>query len=106
MKKISYLFLSMSFFCFLFPLTSYSDKYDDALKEIESEKLVVSASWGVTNSSLFVGVRDNGTARDGYAQYICLLLSDYKINDVIVHIMDGIAIGYGKHKELGKSVCP
>lgn len=41
---------------------------------IKNEPTVKDAAWS-NNSTLKVGVIDNGTNRDGYAQYICEVLS-------------------------------
>ena len=76
------------------------DNYKAAMDEIRAENKVINAVW-VGDITLWVGVKDDGTRRDGYAQYICLLLHDHKINNVYIHIMEP----WNVKKELGYFAC-
>jgi hypothetical protein len=58
------------------------------MKEIRAEKKIIYATWGPTKgSSLYVAFKDDGSDRTGLAQYLCLILGDYKLHGIIVHVM-------------------
>lgn len=80
---------------------------DKAVDLIRKEKKVVEAMF-TQNISLWVSVRDDGTNRDGYADYICLVLGDAgmpKGDFVIIRILDAAALAKEEMKELGRSEC-
>ncbi|MEW6519241.1 MAG: hypothetical protein AB1461_07490 [Thermodesulfobacteriota bacterium] len=80
---------------------------EDALTEVKSEPKAISVAWNDTSiPSLLVGVADDKTQRDGYAQYICLVLAEHGIRGGVVRIMDEYAARKNEWKELGKSWCP
>lgn len=61
---------------------------EDYFKSDEEPK-VLDALW--TDESVFkVGVLDDGTGRDGYAQYVCLVLNKkgFKGKNVLVRVID------------------
>jgi len=72
-----------------------------------AEKTALDATW--TSSTTFsVGVKDNGTSRNGYAQYICAVLPDFGINasGITVKIIDVVQLHYNKKwVTLGKVRC-
>lgn len=65
------------------------------------------ATW--TAKSIFkVGVLDNGSSRDGYAEYVCNVLYDYgfKGERVTVHVIDIAAlVRQGEWNKLGSARC-
>lgn len=84
-----------------------ADKYDNAMQEIMSEKNVLDASWGpYKGPSLYVSVKDDGTKRDGFAQYLCLILKDHGISSVIIHVMKPVDMrNFDTSKDLGRYIC-
>lgn len=74
-----------------------------ALTAVEKEPKVKSAAWSDKGMpSLLVGVADDGSNRDGYAEYICQVLADHRVYGGVVHILDN----YSKERrELGKHWC-
>jgi len=77
---------------------------DGALAEVKAEKRVLSAAWNSkTTPSLLAGVKDDGTRRDGYAQYLCGVLADHGIKGGVVRVLDEHSQDW---KELGKAWCP
>lgn len=80
-----------------------AEQLADALEAIEAEPRVISAAWQDDSlPSLLVGVADDGTNRDGYAEYICLILADHRVYGGVVHVMDSYAEDW---TELGKHWC-
>jgi hypothetical protein len=77
------------------------------MKAILAEKTVIHASWGpVKGSSLYVSVKDDGTNRDGFAQFLCLILTDYEIKGLIIHIMTPENLkNFNTDDDLGKFIC-
>jgi len=79
------------------------EQLDAALAEVKAEKKVIDASWqNPSIPSLLAGVHDNGSSRDGYASYLCLVMADHGINGAIVRVMD---VSSKDWKELGKANC-
>lgn len=76
----------------------------------EKEKKVREAMF-TAPFSFWATVRDNGTRRDGFAGYLCMLASDAgwqqgkQGQDFIIHVWDLAAMSQGKLKELGKFHC-
>lgn len=77
------------------------------MQEILNEKTVLDASWGpYKGPSLYVSVKDDGTKRDGFAQYLCLILKDHDISRVIIHIMKPIYMkNFDIEHDLGRHIC-
>lgn len=74
-----------------------------ALAAVEKEPKVKSAAWNDKGlPSLLVGVADDGTRRDGYAEYICQVLADHRVYGGVVHILDNYSKDW---HELGKHWC-
>ena len=79
----------------------------NALKAVRSEKQVVEALF-TQSISLWVSVRDNGTPRNGYAEYLCLLLYDHSMpvgELVIITIFDAAKMASGSMQEIGRFEC-
>lgn len=58
--------------------------------------------------NLYVGVVDDGSSRDGYAQYLCEVVKDYATGDgrVLIKIIDVAAAARDEGlKELGSHWC-
>ncbi|MFI9653938.1 hypothetical protein ABGV17_04300 [Guyparkeria sp. GHLCS8-2] len=80
-----------------------ADQLAAALNVVEAEPKVISAAWQDESlPSLLVGVADDGTRRDGYAESICLILAEQRVYGGVVHVLDNYAEG---RTELGKHWC-
>lgn len=80
---------------------------DKAVTMIGEEKAVVEAMFPQPKS-LWVSVRDDGSNRDGYADYMCLVLHDAgmpKGDFVVIRILDAASLARDEMKELGRSEC-
>lgn len=76
---------------------------DAALHEVNSEEIVFDASWqDIATPSLVARVFDKGTRRDGYAGYLCMILSEHGINGGVVRVIDVVS---KDRKELGQAKC-
>jgi hypothetical protein len=88
---------------------SYSPQHDKVAAEFKgpSEKAAKDAVW--TSPTTFkVGVMNNGSNRDGYAQYVCMVLNDFgfKGKGVLVRIVDyGKLVRDGSWDNLGTAHC-
>jgi hypothetical protein len=88
---------------------TYSAKHEEVkmLFQSNEEKTAKDAIW--TADNIFkVGVIDDGTRRDGYAQYVCSVLNDYGFqgNNVWVQVIDIIKLTKNsKWIKLGESHC-
>jgi hypothetical protein len=88
---------------------TYSSKHEEVKKFFRSneEKTAKDASW--TAQDIFkVGVINDGTSRNGYAQYVCSVLNDYgfKGKKVWVQIIDIVKLtSDGKWVNLGEAHC-
>lgn len=76
----------------------------------DSEPTIKDAVWAdQLENTLYIGVIDNGTKRDGLAGYVCqVLISDFGLSQgaARVYIMDVVKIAKdNKWDELGKSSC-
>lgn len=83
-----------------------SEWRDQAVEEILTEPKVVEAMF-TQDLSLWVSVRDDGSSRDGFAEYLCLVLSDFRPPDepVIISIWDAAAMARDEMKRLGRNEC-
>lgn len=80
---------------------------DKAIALIKKEKKVQDAIWSAPGS-LWVAVADDGSTRDGYASYICLLTSDAGRptgQSFVISIMDHRAMRRSEIRKLGTAVC-
>lgn len=108
MKKIllliSTLLLSQSAFA------DNLDKSRDEVKQIfisKQEPTAIDAIW--TSDTVFkVGVHDNGSSRDGYAEYVCQVLYEhgFKGKNVLVRVVDiDKIVQTGEWVNLGTAQC-
>lgn len=80
---------------------------DIAVAEIKKEPKVVDAMF-TQNISLWVSVADDGSNRDGFASYLCLLLADAGMQEgdfVVIKVWDAAAMAREKMTELGRHEC-
>lgn len=83
------------------------DWRERAIPIVKAEPKVVDAMFS-QRRSLWVSVKDDGGRRDGYADYICLTLSDAGMpagDSVLITIWDAAAMARDELKELGKARC-
>lgn len=86
---------------------------DKLLKKTREEKKVIAAVWyrdgfGRSKDVLSVAVMGDGTNRDGYAQYICLLANEVGLGGkgIEVEITDAIkSINSGDLTPIGRATC-
>lgn len=79
---------------------------DSFLAEIKNEKLVKDAAWlHEETNSLLVGVTNEGSRRDGYAESICMDMTNKRLYGGTVRIMDATAAIRDEWKELGRANC-
>lgn len=86
---------------------SASEWRDAALNEIRKEASVVEAMFP-QSLSLWVSMRDDGTRRDGFANYLCLILAETGKPSgdlVIVHIWDAANMARENMVEIGRTEC-
>jgi len=78
-----------------------------AQKPIKEEVKIKDAAWS-TPGTLLVGVLNDGTNRNGYANYVCEVLYDegLKGKKVIVKVIDiGVLVNQNKRVTLGQASC-
>jgi uncharacterized membrane protein affecting hemolysin expression len=76
---------------------------DAALNEVQTEERVFDAAWDDTQgSSLTARVFDDGTQRNGYAGYLCMIISLHGITGGFVRVVDVVSKDL---RRLGHSVC-
>lgn len=82
-----------------YEIRSHEDTIAPALRAVQSEPKVLGAEW--TNRSLTVEVADDGTRRDGFADYLCEVVSEHKgATPVTITVKD-----YRGGRVLGTSSC-
>jgi hypothetical protein len=73
----------------------------------DEEKIAKDAVW--TAKDIFkVGILNDGTNRDGYAQYVCSVLDDYEFKGkgIWVQVIDIVQLtNGGKWVKLGEEIC-
>lgn len=76
-----------------------------ALDALRAEKQVINAAW-FSEGTLWIGVWDDGSRRDGYAQAMCEAISIGGWHgDAYIHVGDNRALQAGDLKEIGKYHC-
>lgn len=78
-----------------------------ALNEVLSESKVVDAAWGegAPGAVLYAGLKDDGTRRDGYAEYLCLVLADHGLRGGMVYVVDYRNFSRDARQRLGHAQC-
>ncbi len=84
---------------------SFADQ-QSAMTALRNEPTIKDFAW--KGPSLWIGVLDDGSRRDGYAQYVCTLLAEHGVRDKVhVRIMDVAKAAVAKKTvELGDAWCP
>ncbi|SHI80285.1 hypothetical protein SAMN02745911_1216 [Aureimonas altamirensis DSM 21988] len=82
------------------------DPRDRALAAVNEEQSVVEALWS-TYRTMWVSMRDDGSNRRGFAEYLCLVLNDYDLGEgsIRVRIFDAGAMARGEQREIGEATC-
>lgn len=80
-----------------------------ALKAIRAEPKVAEAIFpNDARNSFWASMRDDGTRRDGFAQYLCMSLFESgmpKGQVIVIHIWDARAMAQSQMREIGKFDC-
>ena len=81
----------------------------DAVSAISEDPKVVEAIFPNNSSNSFwVSMFDDGSRRDGYAQYVCQILRDHGMPSnklIVIRIWDATEMARENFKELGKHEC-
>lgn len=107
MKKILLLLMVLNF------ITGCSNKSDipeskkqQAIQHFKTQEPTTKDSTWLAKRTFSVGVLDDGTKRDGYALYVCQVLSDMGIHDVRVIVIDiSKLVTTDKWVKLGAASC-
>ncbi|SOE18578.1 hypothetical protein SAMN05877838_3507 [Hoeflea halophila] len=86
---------------------SAQDWRDTATELVIQEKSVVDDMF-TQRISLWVSMLDDGTRRDGFASYLCMVLFDAGMQPgdfVVIKIWDAAAIAREEIKEIGRYEC-
>lgn len=84
-----------------------ADWRDTATALIRQEKTVVDAMF-TQPISLWVSMRDDGSRRDGFANYLCMVLYDAGMQPgdfVVIKILDAAAMAREEMSEIGRYEC-
>ena len=109
MKKIhrTVLFSLFALSAISIQAASLSPAHDKVLKQFKngSEKTAKDALW--TSPKMFkVGVINDGTSRDGYAKYVCEVVTEAGLKGVSVQIIDiQKLVKSNKWEKLGEQFC-
>lgn len=63
-------------------------KKQQAIQYFKTQELITKDSTWTDKRTFSVGVIDDGTKRDGYAEYVCQTLADMDIHEVRVRVID------------------
>lgn len=80
---------------------------ENAITLAKAEKKVIDATWAQA-ISFWVSVADDGTRRDGFAEYLCLVLTEAGRpagEFVVVKVWDHAAMVKDNLKEIGRAEC-
>ncbi len=85
--------------------TEAQNKFLAYLTKSGKEPKVKDATWA-TDRNLYVGIMDDGSRRDGYADYLCLVAGDHGVRPDLIKVIDIVkVVRTGKFVELGKAYC-
>lgn len=83
--------------------TPTQSQLDSAIAEVKSEEKVFDASWeDLSLPTLEARLFDDGSQRNGYAGYLCMILSEHGINGGVVRVIDVVS---QNRRVLGKARC-
>ena len=81
----------------------------EAVDNLKKEKKISEVLFANDSpTSLWISVKDDGSRRDGYAEYACLVLHQSgmpKGQFTVVHVWDAAAMARGEQEELGRYEC-
>lgn len=81
------------------------EKKQQVVSHFKGDKTIKDTIW-TSNSMFKVGVIDNGSSRDGLAQYVCQELNALNVHDVMVKVIDIQKLVYAnKWIDLGQANC-
>lgn len=83
------------------------DWKNSAIDELKTEKSIVETLF-TGSSSLWVSMVDDGSSRDGFAQYVCLILIEKGMPSgdlVVISIWDAAEMARGNQKRIGRHEC-
>lgn len=96
-------------FAFILPAAADEPWWPQAIKTLlEGNKRTIVEAMFTGTSSLWVSVRDDGSNRDGFAEYVCLEIMDagMEVGDFyVIHIWDAAQMAREKLVELGRDEC-
>lgn len=105
---IKHSFMAFAGLLFSATITFAADGWrENAVKLAVEEPKIHEALWS-QDLSFWVSVVDDGTKRNGYAQYLCFVLNDAgrpKDEIIIITVWDRAAMAKNNLKELGKATC-
>ncbi|MEJ1360056.1 MAG: hypothetical protein RPU42_13295 [Candidatus Sedimenticola sp. (ex Thyasira tokunagai)] len=89
------------------PVVLFTDKVlSAALNAVESEEKVEDAAWSDPQfPSLSVSIWNDGSNRNGYAEYLCQVLAEHGMTGGVVHIYDHAASLQEDYVEIGNAWC-
>ncbi len=106
--RLKNLLLASAFFAPVLALAEPNQAQKDFITYLVKsgkEPRVKDATW-LTDSSLYVGVFDDHSRRDGFANYICSVAEDHGVRPELVKVIDIVKlVRTGKFIEIGKSRC-
>ena len=99
----------ISMMLFIILATTARADMDNALNALMDEDSIqyVSTRGSDEQPTLLIGLADDGTSRDGYAEYICIVLKDNNAaNNVLIKVIDAdIYSRQQEEKMLGSFIC-
>lgn len=80
-----------------------SPQLSQALQDVKTEEMVFDAAWmDTTVPVLHARVFDNGKGRNGYAGFLCMIISEHGINGGTVRLIDVVSTD---ERILGQARC-
>lgn len=81
------------------------EKKQQVVAHFKDDKTIKDSVWA-SASTFRVGVLDNGSSRDGLAQYVCQELNAFDVHDVTVKVIDiQKLVSTNKWIDLGQANC-
>jgi len=80
---------------------------EKAIKLVKKEKKIIDARWSMAGI-LWVSMKDDGSRRDGYAEYLCMVLNNAgkpKGRIIVISIFDHAAMQRGDLRKIGRAGC-
>lgn len=78
-----------------------------ALAAVIAEPKILDAAWQDPNfPSIGVTMADDGSRRDGFGEYLCMVLAGHNVKGGVVHIFDHAKALREDYVEIGTAWCP